>query len=76
MMMKLTLLAQDLEAFARRTRTVVETGGLNHLADIQSLVANVSRVVDRMAREVADLNNFADEITRDAKAGPKEEQHG
>jgi|HubBroStandDraft_6_1064221.scaffolds.fasta_scaffold1250085_1 C4-dicarboxylate-specific signal transduction histidine kinase len=73
MMRKLLLLAEDLEAFARRTRTVVETGGL---ADIQSLVANVSRVVDRMAREVADLNNFADEITRDAKAGPKEEQHG
>jgi C4-dicarboxylate-specific signal transduction histidine kinase len=73
MMRKLLLLAEDLEAFARRTRTVVETGGL---ADIKSLVANVSRVVDRMAREVADLNNFADEITRDAKAGPKEEQHG
>jgi len=73
MMRKLLLLAEDLEAFARRTRTVVETDGL---ADIQSLVANVSRVVDRMAREVADLNNFADEITRDAKAGPKEEQHG
>ena len=76
MMRKLILLAEDLEAFARRTRTVVGTGSLNDLADIQSLVANVSRVVDRMAREVADLNNFADEITRDAKAGPKEEQHG
>ena len=73
MMRKLILLAEDLEAFARRTRAVVETGGLAH---IQSLVANVSRVVDRMAREVANLNNFADEITRDAKAGPKEEQHG
>ena len=71
MMRKLILLAEDLEAFARRTRTVVETGGLNGLADIQSLVANVSRVAERMAREVADLNNFADEITRDAWAGDK-----
>jgi hypothetical protein len=75
-MRKLILRSQDLEAFARRTRTVVETGGLDDLADIQSLVANVSRFADRMAREVADLNNFPDEITRDAKAGPKEEQHG
>ena len=41
---------------------MVETGSLNDLADIQSLVANVSRV--------------ADEITRDALAGPKEEQYG
>jgi hypothetical protein len=71
MMMKLSLLAQDLEAFARRTRTAVETGDLGDLADIQSLVANVSRVAERMAREVADLNNFADEITRDASAGDK-----
>jgi hypothetical protein len=71
MMMKLSLLAQDLEAFARRTRTAVETGDLGDHSNIRSLVDNVSRVADKMMREVADLNNCADEIVRDALAGDK-----
>ena len=70
-MMKLSLLSEDLEAFARRTRTAVETGGLGDLGDILGLVDNVSRVADIMMREVTDLGNFADEIVRDALARPK-----